>query len=611
MRFMTPFAADERSKRVPLSAVPWKRIGGYFKPYRLLLALVVLVTACGAVVGALQPVMIRLIVDRALPQHRTDLLDQYVLMMLALVVGGGLLGVLQTYITSLIGQSVMNDLRVSLYRHLHRLSMSFYSKTKTGELLSRMTNDVQQLQSVVTDTYGSTINNLLTVTATIITMYALNAELATFSIIFLPLFILPPHQVGKATFRVRKATQERIGDLSAHLSETLSQSGALLIKVFGRQAEQTETFSGMSQSVKHLQMRQALIGRWFFMSISIITSAGPALIYFVGGHTLFGRPPSIGTLVAFTVFLTRLFGPIASLANLGVNVYGSVALFGRLFEYFDEQPEIADKPNAVQLEQPIGHVELTDVSFSYDQNRPILSHLSLVAEPGEMIALVGPSGAGKTTVSSLVARLYDPQTGAVRIDGVDLRDLTLLSLAKTIGVVTQETYLFHATLAENLRFAKPDATDEELVRAAQAAAIHEMIADLPDGYDTLVGERGHKLSGGEKQRIAIARMILKDPRIVLLDEATSALDSASERAVQDALAVLLKGRTSIVIAHRLSTIVDADRIYVIARGTVVEEGTHEALLRKEGLYANLYREQFERAVLDASDRDLPASVTIA
>ncbi|OPG16335.1 ABC transporter ATP-binding protein [Ferroacidibacillus organovorans] len=611
MRFMTPFAADERSKRVPLSAVPWKRIGGYFKPYRLLLALVVLVTACGAVVGALQPVMIRLIVDRALPQHRTDLLDQYVLMMLALVVGGGLLGVLQTYITSLIGQSVMNDLRVSLYRHLHRLSMSFYSKTKTGELLSRMTNDVQQLQSVVTDTYGSTINNLLTVTATIITMYALNAELATFSIIFLPLFILPTRQVGKATFRVRKATQERIGDLSAHLSETLSQSGALLIKVFGRQAEQTETFSGMSQSVKHLQMRQALIGRWFFMSISIITSAGPALIYFVGGHTLFGRPPSIGTLVAFTVFLTRLFGPIASLANLGVNVYGSVALFGRLFEYFDEQPEIADKPNAVQLEQPIGHVELTDVSFSYDQNRPILSHLSLVAEPGEMIALVGPSGAGKTTVSSLVARLYDPQTGAVRIDGVDLRDLTLLSLAKTIGVVTQETYLFHATLAENLRFAKPDATDEELVRAAQAAAIHEMIADLPDGYDTLVGERGHKLSGGEKQRIAIARMILKDPRIVLLDEATSALDSASERAVQDALAVLLKGRTSIVIAHRLSTIVDADRIYVIARGTVVEEGTHEALLRKEGLYANLYREQFERAVLDASDRDLPASVTIA
>ncbi|KYP81130.1 ABC transporter ATP-binding protein [Ferroacidibacillus organovorans] len=611
MRFMTPFAADERSKRVPLSAVPWKRIGGYFKPYRLLLALVVLVTACGAVVGALQPVMIRLIVDRALPQHRTDLLDQYVLMMLALVVGGGLLGVLQTYITSLIGQSVMNDLRVSLYRHLHRLSMSFYSKTKTGELLSRMTNDVQQLQSVVTDTYGSTINNLLTVTATIITMYALNAELATFSIIFLPLFILPTRQVGKATFRVRKATQERIGDLSAHLSETLSQSGALLIKVFGRQAEQTETFSGMSQSVKHLQMRQALIGRWFFMSISIITSAGPALIYFVGGHTLFGRPPSIGTLVAFTVFLTRLFGPIASLANLGVNVYGSVALFGRLFEYFDEQPEIADKPNAVQLEQPIGHVEFTDVSFSYDQNRPILSHLSLVAEPGEMIALVGPSGAGKTTVSSLVARLYDPQTGAVRIDGVDLRDLTLLSLAKTIGVVTQETYLFHATLAENLRFAKPDATDEELVRAAQAAAIHEMIADLPDGYDTLVGERGHKLSGGEKQRIAIARMILKDPRIVLLDEATSALDSASERAVQDALAVLLKGRTSIVIAHRLSTIVDADRIYVIARGTVVEEGTHEALLRKEGLYANLYREQFERAVLDASDRDLPASVTIA
>ncbi|KUO96653.1 ABC transporter ATP-binding protein [Ferroacidibacillus organovorans] len=611
MRFMTPFAVDERAKRVPLASVPWKRIGSYFKPYRLLLAIVVVVIACSAVVGALQPVIIRLIVDRALPQHRTGLLDHYVLMMLALIIGGGLLGVLQTYITSLIGQSVMNDLRVSLYRHLHSLSMSFYGKTKTGEILSRMTNDVQQLQSVVTDTYGSTVNNLLTVTVTLITMYALNAELATFSIVLLPLFILPTRQVGKATYRVRKATQEKLADLSAHLSETLSQSGVLLIKLFGRQAEQTATFSGMSQSVKQLQLRQALIGRWFFMSISIITSAGPALIYFVGGHTLFGRPPSIGTLVAFTVFLTRLFGPIASLANLGVNVYGSVALFGRLFEYFDECKEIADKPDAVHLESPVGHVELRDVSFSYEPNRPVLSHLSLCAKPGEMIALVGPSGAGKTTVSSLVARLYDPVAGAVYIDGVDLRDLSLASLANTIGVVTQETYLFHATIAENLRFAKPDATEDELVRAAEAAAIHEMIAGLPNGYDTLVGERGHKLSGGEKQRLAIARMILKDPRIVLLDEATSALDSASERAVQDALAVLLKGRTSIVIAHRMSTIVDADRIYVIARGTVAEEGTHETLLRTKGLYAELYREQFERALLDAPDLERASLVTFA
>lgn len=590
------FAGRDAGPRVKLSSVQWRRIWKYFRPYVVPLVAVIFVIAAVAALNAVQPILIKRIIDTALPHSNIPLLDRLTVIILCLILVSSLLGVLQTYINAWIGEAVMSDLRVELYGHLQQLPIEFFTRTKTGDVMSRMTNDVQQLQSVVTQTYGMTLSNLLTVVSTVITMYIVNAELATVTLIILPIFIIPTRQVGKATFRIRKATQEKIGEMSAHMGETLSLSGAMLIKVFGRQQREVKHFTGLSQDVRRLDLKQALIGRWFFMFIGLITSAGPAIIYFVGGHPWFGPTASIGTMVAFTVFLTRLLQPIGSLAGIGVSIYSSVALFDRLFEYLNMDPAIKDAPQARTLPQIQGHVEFRHVDFSYDSIRPTLRDVSLDARPGQLIALVGPSGAGKSTISYLIARLYDPVGGQVLLDGVDVRDLRLASLADAIGMVTQETFLFHATIEENLRFAKPAATDAEIVAATQAAYIHDFIETLPDRYQTIVGERGHKLSGGEKQRLSIARVILKNPRVVVLDEATSALDSASERAVQEALASLLQGRTAIVIAHRLSTVLSADCIYVIKQGEVAEHGTHLALLQQGGVYKVLFEEQFAKAM---------------
>ncbi|WP_232796705.1 ABC transporter ATP-binding protein [Kyrpidia spormannii] len=573
--------------------VPWGRIAGYFRPYALLLAGVIGSIVLGSLLGLVQPLLIRGIIDRAIPQRDMVLLSELTGLIVATALASAAVGVLQGYLNARIGQGVMFDLRNEMYRHLVRMPLQFFTNTKTGEIMSRVNNDVNSLQMVVSDTVANSLRNVISVVITVATMFALNWQLALLSLVILPLFIVPTRRVGRMNYNLRKRSQEKLADLSALMQETLGVSGILLVKTFNKEPSEVERFEAKNRELMEAQMRQSLVGRWFFMMLTTISTAGPAIIYWYGGRLVMGDAMTLGTVVAFTAYLGQLYGPVSALANIHVNVMGSAALFSRLFEYLDKPVEIEDRPGAVDVGRVRGQIQFENVYFRY---RPggewVLRGIDLTIEPGQLVALVGPSGAGKTTLSYLIPRLYDPEVGRVTLDGHDLRDVTLSSLHGQIGVVTQETFLFHASLRDNLLYAKPDATEEEMEAAAKAAYIHDMIQRLPDGYDTLVGERGYKLSGGEKQRIALARVILKNPRILILDEATSALDSHSERYIQAALQPLFQGRTSIVIAHRLSTILRADQIVVIDGGRVVEKGTHRELLARGGLYARLYAEQF-------------------
>ncbi|WP_232070049.1 ABC transporter ATP-binding protein [Kyrpidia spormannii] len=573
--------------------VPWGRIAGYFRPYALLLAGVIGSIVLGSLLGLVQPLLIRGIIDRAIPQRDMVLLSELAGLIVATALASAAVGVLQGYLNARIGQGVMFDLRNEMYRHLVRMPLQFFTNTKTGEIMSRVNNDVNSLQMVVSDTVANSLRNVISVVITVATMFALNWQLALLSLVILPLFIVPTRRVGRMNYNLRKRSQEKLADLSALMQETLGVSGILLVKTFNKEPSEVERFEAKNRELMEAQMRQSLVGRWFFMMLTTISTAGPAIIYWYGGRLVMGDAMTLGTVVAFTAYLGQLYGPVSALANIHVNVMGSAALFSRLFEYLDKPVEIEDRPGAVDVGRVRGQIQFENVYFRY---RPggewVLRGIDLTIEPGQLVALVGPSGAGKTTLSYLIPRLYDPEVGRVTLEGHDLRDVTLSSLHGQIGVVTQETFLFHASLRDNLLYAKPDATEEEMEAAAKAAYIHDMIQRLPDGYDTLVGERGYKLSGGEKQRIALARVILKNPRILILDEATSALDSHSERYIQAALQPLFQGRTSIVIAHRLSTILRADQIVVIDGGRVVEKGTHRELLARGGLYARLYAEQF-------------------
>ncbi|HEV2460230.1 MAG TPA: ABC transporter ATP-binding protein [Ktedonobacterales bacterium] len=594
-----------------------RRVAASFRPYVRQVAIVLVAIILVSVLGVVNPIMLKLSISVGFYRHRLDLLAVFVAVMVATPIISSLIGVGQTYLNAVIGQRVMRDLRNQLYSHLQRMPLKFFTDTRTGEIQSRLSNDIGGVQNVVTNTATSIVSNITTALSTVIGMLVLSWQLTLLSLGLLPLFLFLTYRVGKVRREISKDTQATLADLSAMVEETLSVSGVLLTKTFGQQSRQTAKFKTENERLSGLQIRQQMVGRWFFSFISTFFSILPALVYLVEGFIAFGgghRPTGaqladiVGTLVAFTTLQSRLYFPIGQLLSVQVDLQGAFALFDRIFEYLDMRPDIEDKPGAVPLDPATvrGEVAFHDVTFRYapDLERPTLDHVSFTAEPGQLVALVGPSGAGKTTITYLIPRLWDAESGAVLIDGEDVRDVTLESLGAVIGVVTQETYLFHTSVRENLRYAKPDATDAELEAAARAAAIHDRIAELPEGYDTVVGERGYKLSGGEKQRVALARVILKDPRILILDEATSALDTHSERLIQAALERVMENRTTIAIAHRLSTILAADQILVVQAGRIVERGTHAELLTLGGLYARLYEEQFAAATGEAGDEAL-------
>lgn len=569
-----------------------RRILLYFRPYWKLSLIVLLCILLGALLGLVQPLLIKQILDVALPTGDKSLLHLLVLGMVVTPIVAGLVGVGQQYVNTLIGQSVMFDLRNQMYDHLQKMSLRFYSSTKTGDILSRVNNDVGSLENVVTDTLSSMFSNITIFITTLGLMLYLDWRLSIVALLIIPFFVIPTQKVGNLNYSARKEAQSKLGELSSFMQETLNISGAMLVKAFGKREWELQRFKLTNQQLMSLQIRQRMIGRWFFMILGALTAAGPAFIYWYGGLQVISAELTIGTVVAFTAYLTRLYAPVAAIANIHVNIQGSVGLFERLFEYLDMEIDIKEKPEAVKLKDIKGNITFRDVSFGYIPEQPVIKNISFEVNPGQVVALVGPSGSGKTTISSLVPRFYDPDKGQVIIDGYDLRDLSMATLGEHIGIVSQETFLFHATIRENLLYAKEDANEDEIIAAAKAANIHDFIINLPEGYSTMVGERGHKLSGGEKQRLAIARVILKNPTIFILDEATSSLDSHSENLIQEAIQPLMTTRTSLVIAHRLSTILSADKIIVLQNGEIVEQGTHKELLKKDGLYASLYREQF-------------------
>ncbi len=573
-----------------------RRLLGLFRPYRQRLAAVLFLILISASLGMVSPFLLRAVLDDAIPRHDTGLLALLVAGMIAIAVATGALGVAQTLLSNTVGQRVMHDLRAAVYRHLQRLSLAFFTRTRTGEIQSRIANDIGGVQNVVTSTATSIVSNVTTVLAAAVAMFLLDWRLAVAALGLLPFFVWLTRRVGEERRRITAVRQTRLADISALVEESLSVSGIMLGKTMGRTDELAERFQLESAELADLEVRSRMAGRWRMASVQIAFAAMPALIYLFAGFTIAqgGAAITIGTLVAFTTLQTRLFFPIQSLLSVGVDVQSSLALFERVFEYLELPVEIEERDGAISLDPAAvrGDVRFEGVGFRYAaEGEWTLRDIELEVAPGTTLAIVGETGSGKTTLAYLLARLYEVEEGRVTIDGVDVRDLSHSSLAQVAGVVSQETYLFHASIAENLRFAKPAATQEEVERAARAAQIHDLISSLPDGYDTVVGERGYRFSGGEKQRIAIARTILRDPPILILDEATSALDTETERAVQAALDELARGRTTLAIAHRLSTVRDAEQIMVLDGGRVAELGTHEELLELSGRYASMIEAQ--------------------
>jgi ATP-binding cassette subfamily B protein len=634
--FRVPHEQDDDR---PIGKHTVRRVVATFRPYRGKVALVGLAIVITSGLGVVNPLLIKAVFDNALfgnpagtcgvdPCPDLDLLYFYVGLMIAIPVVTGVIGIGQTYLANLVGLRVMQDLRSRLYSHLQSMPLRFFTTTRTGEIQSRLANDVGGVQSVVTDTTSNILSSVVVIVSTLIAMTILSWQLTVLSLSLMPFFLWLTVKVGRARREVATSTAKTLADLTAVTEETLSVSGILLSKAFGRQRYEVDRFQGENERLTGLQIRQTMIGRSFFAVVGTFFSITPALVYLVAGWVLSdgGGSLTAGDIVAFTTLQSRLFFPIGSMLQVSTEVHSSLALFDRIFEYLDLPHEIRDAPDAVHVapSEVRGGVAFRDVWFRYDSQpeegaTPVsppdlavqdviprewtLEGVSMEIQPGQLAALVGPSGAGKTTITYLVPRLYDVQGGAVQIDGLDVRKMALESIGDAIGVVTQETYLFHTTIRRNLLYGKPDASQEELEAAARAANIHDRIAELPEGYDTVVGERGYKLSGGEKQRLAIARVLLKDPRILILDEATSSLDTTSERLVQAALEPLMKGRTTIAIAHRLSTILSADVIFVVDRGRIVERGTHAELLERGGLYARLYEQQFRSGLIQAECED--------
>ncbi len=595
-----------------------RRVGRLLQPYRGQISLVMVAVVTAAGLTALMPFLTKAVFDDALfppgGQPRLDLLAWLVAAMCVIPVIAALIGIGQNWLTATVGNSAMADLRMRLFAHLQTMELAFFTATKTGHIQSRLANDVAAVRTVLTDTATSILSTSVTVTAALISMVVLSWPLTILTLILMPLFVVIQLRVGRRRQRLAKETQESLSEMTAITQETLSVSGILLSKVFGRGDAEVQRYREANQEQVRLQVHQAMTGRAFFAIVQTFFAITPALLYLAAGFMLTGRVPggadmTTGTLVAFTTVQARLQMPLLQLMRVSLDVQTSVALFRRIFEYLDLKPAITEKPDAHDLVDPVGSVELRNVSFAYPsqpaagdaarrdtpgagETRWALRDVSLRIEPGQLAAIVGPSGAGKTTITYLVPRFYDVTEGAVLIDGQDVRDLTMASIARTIGIVTQEPYLFHGTIRANIAYARPEATDAEIEAAARDANIHDRILSVPEGYDTVTGERGYRLSGGEKQRLAIARVLLMNPRILILDEATSALDSETERLVQEAIERATQNRTTLAIAHRLSTIRAADVIFGLDEGRLVESGTHDELLaRGSGLYARLHAEQ--------------------
>jgi ATP-binding cassette subfamily B protein len=580
-----------------------RRIRHLFAPHRTALTVTVILVLLGAGISVLPPLLTKEAFDRGLfpPGGSPDMpvLIELVSIMIVLWIASAALGVWQTWLTASVGNKVMGALRIRMFRHLQAMELGFFTRTKTGIIQSRLQNDVGGVAGVLSNTVASVIGNTVTVIAAFVSMLVLSPQLTVVAVILLPLIVVAQRRIGRIRARIAAQTQESLSNLTAITQESLSVSGILLAKSFTQQGAEVARYSDENANQVTLQVRQTMSGQWFFATVQVFLSIIPAIIYLVAAWLILGDVPvTAGTIVAFTTVQARLTWPLMGLMRVALDLQTSSALFARIFEYLDLVPAISDKPGARRLEEhasELGTIEFDDVVFRYPDapaDAPAtLKGVSFTIEPGEFAAFVGPSGAGKTTVSYLIPRLHDVSSGVVRFAGVDVRELQQEDLMRHIGIVSQETYLFHASIADNLRYAKPDATQEELEAAARAANIHDTIVSFPDAYDTIVGERGYRLSGGEKQRVAIARVLLKDPPVLILDEATSALDSVSEAIVQQALETAAHGRTTIAIAHRLSTVRDADVIFVVDSGRVVESGKHDQLLAGGGVYASLYRRQ--------------------
>jgi len=606
---------DESLRGRKLERELLRRVLGMARPYRKLLIGFLFVVIAGAVVGAIPPLLLKSLLDTAVPNQDTSLVLVLACGAVALAVGQAVLSLFERYFSARIGEGLIYDMRVALFDHIQRLPVAFFTRTQTGALMSRLNNDVIGAQQAITNTLGTVFSNTIRLTVTLSFMLALEWRLTILTLVVLPAFVLPARRIGRKLQVISREAMQQNASMNNTVAERFNVSGALVVKLFGRHDAERDLFSGRAGRVRDLGVTSAMYARLLFAGLGLVAAVGTAVVYYLGGRFAIDGVIGAGTVAAFVVYVTQIYMPLTQLTNARVDVMTALVSFERVFEVLDFEPTIQERPGAIDLVRPQGRVALEHVWFRHppgaisslpsleeglaplgdDPSAWILRDVSFTVEPGELVALVGPSGAGKTTSALLVPRIHDVSDGRVTVDGHDVRDLTFESLRAAVGMVMQDPHLFHESIADNLRYAKPDATDAELVEACRAARIHELIASLPDGYGTIVGERGYRMSGGEKQRIAIARMLLKDPAVVILDEATSHLDSESEHAIQRALADALRGRTALVIAHRLSTIVAADRIVVLDEGKVVEEGRHGELMQAGGLYADLYRTQLDRA----------------